>query len=104
MPDLTVSIPHQLTRAEVKRRLEEGFAQIQQHYGTTLGQISRTWKGDTMDFTLQSMVVTVPGRVCVEDQVVVVSATLPWVLAALAESVKPRIEQEGRKLLEKKRE
>jgi putative polyhydroxyalkanoate system protein len=101
MPDLTVAIPHQLTRSEAKRRIEEGVAQLQQQYHTTLGQLTRTWNGDTMDFTLHVMAMTLPGQLHVEDQVVRINVTLPWALAMLAESMKPMIEQEGRKLLGK---
>src|SRR5262249_38974678 len=99
MPDLTVSIPHQLTRPEAKRRIEEGIAKLRRQHGDTLGQLSGTWNGDTMDFTLRVMATTVPGQLHVEDQVVRINVALPWALAMLAGGVKPMIEQEGRKLL-----
>ena len=99
MPDLTVAIPHQLTRAEAKRRIEEGVTQLQQQYGATLGHLTRTWNGDTMDFTLHVLGTTLPGQVHVEDQVVRVNVALPWMFSLLAERIKPQIEQEGRKLL-----
>jgi putative polyhydroxyalkanoate system protein len=99
MPDLTISIPHQLPRPEAKRRIEQGVAQVEQQYGSTLGQVSRTWNGDTMDFTLRVMAMTLTGQLHVEDQMVRINVALPWALAMLVERMKPTIEQEGRKLL-----
>jgi hypothetical protein len=99
MPNLTVSIPHRLSRDAAKRQVEEFLAQFQQQYGNTLGQLTTHWSGYTLDFTLTVMAMSVPGRLYVEDQVVRLEVAVPWPPAVLATSLKPRIEQEGRKLL-----
>ncbi len=97
--NFTMSIPHQLTRAEVKRRIQEQVGQLKQQYGAMLGQVQEHWEGDTMTFTLQVTGVTLTGHVHVEDQVVRVDVPLPWPLSMLAGTVKQQIEQHGRKLL-----
>jgi putative polyhydroxyalkanoate system protein len=99
MQNLTMSIPHRLTRAEARRRIEDGVAQLKRQYGGTLGNLDEHWTGDTMAFTLTVTGVTLSGHVYVEDQVVRLDMPLPWPLAMLAGGVKQQIEQQGRKLL-----
>jgi putative polyhydroxyalkanoate system protein len=98
MPNLTVSIPHQLTRVEAKRRIELLISQFQQQYGA-LGKVSKRWEGDTMHFTISAAGMSTAGQVFVEDQAVRLDIPLPWPLAMLGRSLKQQIEQEGHKLL-----
>jgi len=37
MPNLSISIPHELTRAEAKRRIQEHLSEVQRQYGHILG-------------------------------------------------------------------
>jgi putative polyhydroxyalkanoate system protein len=97
-----MSIPHQLTRAEAKRRVSEQVAQVRSQYGSLISNLHESWTGDTMGFTLTITGVTVSGHVYVEDQAVRVEVPLPWPLSMLAGGVRNQIEQQGRKLLENK--
>jgi len=99
MQNLTVSIPHQLGRAEARRRIQEGIGQAKQQYGQFVQQPVEQWSGDTLDFSCRVMGQPLSGKVFVEDQVVRLEIPLPWPLAMLVGSLKPMIEQEGRKLL-----
>jgi len=98
MSNLTVSIPHQLSRVEAKQRVEQLIDQFRQQYGN-LGKIERRWDGDTLHFTLTAAGMSHTGQAFVEDQAVRVEIPLPWPLAMLAGNLKKQIEQEGRKLL-----
>jgi putative polyhydroxyalkanoic acid system protein len=99
MPHFTVSIPHQLSRNDAKRHVDDFLTHFQQQYGNTLGRLESRWSGYTLDFTLTVIGMSLPGHLYVEDQVVRLEVAVPWPLAVLANSLKPRIEQEGRKLL-----
>ena len=99
MPNLTLSVPHQLTRAEAKRRIQDGVAQFQQQYGSMVGPIEHRWDGDTLDFKVTGGGQTVTGQASVDDHAVHVIVALPWMLAMLAGSFKKQIEQQGRHLL-----
>ena len=99
MPNVTLSIPHQLPRAEAKGRVQEQVAQVQRQYSQMLGHVEERWNGDTMDFKLVVTGVTLTGQVFVEDRAVRVELELPWPLSMLAGGVKRQIEQKGRKLL-----
>jgi putative polyhydroxyalkanoate system protein len=98
MPDLTVTIPHQLGRPEAKRRIQDQLAQVKQQAGS-YGKLDETWQGDRMDFTVSVMGQSFTGRLQVEDQQVRLEVALPAMLAMLAGSVRQRIEEQGRKLL-----
>jgi putative polyhydroxyalkanoate system protein len=99
MPNLTVSIPHQLSRQEAKRRVEELVANLQRQYGGMASRVEQSWNGDTMNFAVSAMGMSVTGEVLVADDVVRLDVALPFALAMLAGNVKQQIEEEGRKLL-----
>jgi len=99
MQSLTLSIPHRLSRAEARRRIQEEVVRLKSQYGAMLGNVEERWTGDTLAFSLTATGVTLSGHVYVEDQVVRLDIPLPWPLAMLAGGVKQRIEQQGRKLL-----
>jgi putative polyhydroxyalkanoate system protein len=99
MPNLTVSIPHQLPREEAKRRVEELVANLQRQYGGMASRVQQNWTGDTLNFAVSAMGVSVTGEVRVTDEAVHLEVVLPFALAMLAGGVKQQIEDEGRKLL-----
>lgn len=99
MPNLSISIPHQLDRAEAKMRAQHGIAQYRQQFSNTLGHIEERWDGDTLNFTFIAMGMPVTGQAHVEERVVRVDVELPWILAALTGTIKQTIERQGRQLL-----
>ncbi len=99
MANLTVSIPHQLTRAEAKRKVEECISHLRTQYGSTVSQLEEHWTGDNLDFRFVVMGFSITGQAFVEDSAVRVEVALPWPAAMFAGDIKQRIEQEGKKLL-----
>lgn len=99
---LTVSIPHQLGRAEATRRLEAGVGNLRTQFGDKLAKIEDTWTGDRMDFKVGVMGQSVSGHLVVLEDSVTVEVQLPMILAMLAEKVKPMIQKQGTLMLEKK--
>jgi len=99
---LTVSIPHDLGRAEAMRRLQTGMGSLQAQFGDKLAKIEDRWTGDRMDFKVGVMGQSVSGHLDVREDSVQVEVQLPWVLAMLADKVRPVIQKQGRLMLEKK--
>ena len=97
-----ISIPHQLTAAEVKSRLAKGVADFRTSPMSKAAALQDNWRGDVMHLTATSMGQNIAGRIEVKDKSVEIDVDLPWVFAMLASKVKGEIEQHGRKLLEKK--
>jgi len=99
---LSVSVPHRLGQEEARRRLESGFADLQGRFAGSVSNVQQTWTDNRLDFRFSALGGTVSGRLEVLPESVKIDIDLPWLLAALAEKLRPTIEQEGRKLLDKK--
>ncbi len=99
MPNITLSIPHQLPRAEVKRRVQTEITRLRQQYGDRVARMEERWTGDTLAFTVHALGTSITGTAVIEDKEVRVEIAVPWMLKMFAGGVKGRIEQEGRKLL-----
>jgi hypothetical protein len=102
MQDLYVTIPHQLSREEAKRRIQEQLGALAQQTGMA-ANVQGTWAGDTMAFSFDAMGQSLPGRLAVDDQAVHLTLTLPWLLRMLAGTFRSRIEQQGKLLLADRR-
>ena len=96
---LSVSIPHRLGQDAARAKLQTGLADLKTKFGANLADVQETWNGNQMAFRFAVMGQSVTGRVDVLPDVVKLDIDLPFFLAMLAENLKPRIEQEGRKLL-----
>jgi hypothetical protein len=99
---VTVTIPHQLGAAEARRRIDAGFADLSRHLGGSAGALDKSWVGDRLNFSLQSMGQAISGHVAVGDATVAIEVLLPGFLAMIAGKVKGTLQKEGQLLLERK--
>ena len=99
---IDASIPHRLGRDEARARLKAGAERLQSQFGGQVAHLQQTWTDYRADFAFSAMGQSITGRLHVEEQAIKLSVDVPWMLAVLADRIKGRIEQEGRKLLEKK--
>jgi hypothetical protein len=99
---ITVSIPHQLGRAEARRRIESGFAKLVQQIPGTRGTGSERWDGDRLTFGVAVMGQTVAGVVDVFDSAVTMEIELPGLLGMIAGGLKDRLQKAGTLLLTRK--
>jgi putative polyhydroxyalkanoate system protein len=98
---VTVTIPHELGRAEARRRVETGFDDLSRHLGG-LGEVSKSWDGDRLAFSFAAMGQSITGAIEVADRSVQLEVILPNLLALMADKVRGRLQKEGQLLLEKK--
>ena len=96
---ITISLPHNLSEAEVKSRLASAITDARAKHPAALKSATETWNGNRMDFRATAMGQTITGSVDIQPKVVHVSVDLPFMLAMLANRIRPQIESEGRKLL-----
>jgi putative polyhydroxyalkanoic acid system protein len=99
---LTVTIPHQLGRAEARRRIETGFANMLHGLPGGSGQCSQRWEGDRLVFSVAALAQTVTGFVDVGDAAVTMEIQLPGVLGLIASGFRSRLQKAGQLLLTKK--
>jgi len=100
---ITITIPHRLTQQEARQRLQKGLTDLKAQHAASIAQVSESWNGDQMSFRLTAMGQSITGRVDVQPSAIKLDIDLPWLLAAFAEKFRPRIEQEGRRMLEDKK-
>ena len=99
---ITISIPHQLGRAEARRRIEEGFGKITHALPGSAGACRQHWDGDRLTFGVSAMGQTVAGAIDILDTVVTMEIELPGVLGVIANGLKDRLRKAGQLLLTKK--
>lgn len=98
---ITVSIPHQLGRAEARRRIEAGFANISGQLPVAGGLCSQRWDGDWLAFSVVALGQTITGDLDVLETAVTMRIELPGVLGLLANRLKGRLHNATRLLLTK---
>jgi putative polyhydroxyalkanoate system protein len=95
---VVVSIPHELGRAEARRRIEEGVGRLTGQLGV-VGDLKQSWQGDTLSFSLNAIGQTVTGTIGIADKDVRLEVHLPGIFAMIANKVKGRLRNEGQILL-----
>lgn len=98
---ITLTIPHELGRAEAHRRIDAGFGDLSRHLGG-VGQVSKTWDGDRLNFSFSAVGQAISGVIDVADSSIRLEVLLPGLLGMIAGKVKGRLQKEGQLLLEKK--
>jgi len=99
---ITLTIPHELGRAEARRRIDQGFADFARHMGGVAGQLTKTWNGDRLSFALSALGQGISGTIDVEDAAIRLEVVLPNLLGMIAGKGTGRLQKEGQLLLEKK--
>ena len=95
---VVVSIPHELGRAEARRRIEEGLGRLTGQIGG-VGDLTRTWDGDLLRFSLVAIGQTVSGTIHVQEREVRLEILLPGIFAMVANKLKGRLRDEAQLLL-----
>ena len=98
----TVLIGHRLGKGEAVRRLKEGFARTNGHFGATIAMEQETWEGDTLRFRMRVLGQTAAARIEVLEDALRIEVSLPWLLAKAAKRLLPILRKEATLLLEKK--
>ena len=99
---ITVTIPHELGRAEARRRIDEGVEKFSRHLGAGAAVVAKSWDGDRMNFAVSALGQSVSGVIAVEDRLVNLELLLPNLLGMIAGKLRGRLQKEGQLLLEKK--
>jgi hypothetical protein len=99
---LVVSIPHRLGKNEAVRRLKAGLGNAQSKFGHLFKFQEEAWTGDNLQFRVSALGQIASGNILVADDHVRLEIVLPWLLAKVAEVIRPFIRKEGVLMLEKK--
>lgn len=96
---VVVNIPHELGRAEARRRIAEGAGRLTSQIGA-VGELQQEWRDDVLHFSLLAIGQTVTGIITVMDREVRLEVHLPGIFAMIANKVKGRLKEQGQILLD----
>ncbi len=96
---VVVTIPHQLGRAEARRRIEAGIGNLTQQFAA-MGDVKHGWDADVLRFTVTTMGQVATGLIDVGETAVRLEVVLPGFLGMIANKVKGKLQKEGQILLE----
>jgi len=99
---LSISIPHQLGRAEARRRIEGGFTRLVRELPGSGGTCTERWDGDRLTFSVSGLGQTVSGVIEVLDAAVTMELQLPGLLGMIAGGLRGRLQKAGQVLLTRK--
>jgi hypothetical protein len=102
MSPLVVVIPHRLGKSEALRRLKSGLASTRPGLSQFVTIQEEGWTDDRLRFRLAALGQIASGTIDVADDHVRLEMMLPWLLAFLADKIRPAIESQGVLMLEKK--
>lgn len=97
---MRVKLPHDLDRAEVRRRMHAHADEIGSFFPPGLAKVTTGWSSeDRMDITAEVMGMTIPGGVDVAEDHVVITMDLPLLLSVMRGPLEAAVKQEGQRLL-----
>lgn len=100
---VTITIPHQLGKAEARSRIASGFGQLEaQMAAASVSNVRQAWSGDTLNFNAQALGQTFTGLIDVGEREVRIEVALPGLLGMFAGKIAGKLKQQGTLLLEKK--
>jgi predicted metal-dependent hydrolase len=99
---LVITISHQLSKQEAKRRLQDNTDWIHSQLAPFTKAVDSHWTEDRMDFRVTAVGQTVAGQIDVLDDAVRVEVQLPWMLSWLHNVIGDRVRQQGRLMLARK--
>ena len=99
MPDMIVTVSHQLSRDEALRRLQTVIAQTKAQYSDKFNDLNDTWNGYVGTFQISAQNQVVTGTLNVNQSDVKVQATLPFVTWFFKSEIESRLREELTKIL-----
>lgn len=99
---ITIALPHTLTQAEARARIEKGLADLHSTHAARISHFEEKWTDNHLDFHLHAVGQHLSGRLDILPDEVRVAIDLPWMLAMLAGKFTKQVEEQGRRMLEKR--
>lgn len=98
---MRVSLPHQLSREEVRRRMHAHAGEIASFFPPGLADVTTAWPNeDRMDITATVVGYQIPGGVDIRDDEVIIEMQLPAMLGLMRGALERAVRKEGVRLLE----
>ncbi|NCP14746.1 MAG: hypothetical protein GW858_11380 [Sphingomonadales bacterium] len=97
---MRVTLPHDLTKDEVRRRMRAHADEIGSFFPAGLASVTTGWPSeDRMTITANVVGQTIPGGVEIRDNDVVIEMDLPLLLSVMKGPLEAAVKKEGGRLL-----
>jgi len=97
---MRVTLPHDLTREEVRRRMRAHADEIAGFFPAGIAKVTTDWPDqDRMSITAEVVGYTIPGGVDVRDHEVVIEMQLPAMLGLMRGPLEHAVKKEAGRLL-----
>ena len=97
---MRVTLPHDLPREEVRRRMHAHAGEIASFFPPGLADVTTDWPSeDRMEITATVVGYTIPGGVDVREKEVVIEMQLPAILGLMRGALEKAVRKEGGRLL-----
>lgn len=98
---LQFDIPHELGKAEAKRRIEEGLPKLERHIPGG-GRVEASWRADDhLNLDIKAMGQTVGVELVVQEAAVKVSLSVPLMLSMMSGAISDFVRTSAQKALAK---
>jgi putative polyhydroxyalkanoate system protein len=78
MPKFNVQVPHALSPAEARTRLERFAENLQQKFQNQVSDLHQAWENDTLRFRFKTFGIPLDGGITVGDKDLNVEGNLPF--------------------------
>lgn len=82
MPSFNTEVPHNLSREEAKKRLQNFLQRAAEVYKDQVSELKGEWVEDTLNFAITTYGFKISGALAVEDHLVRLSGNLPFAAVA----------------------
>ncbi len=97
---MRVTVPHELTREEVRKRLHERAQDLAGNVPGGMAEVTTNWvNDDQVDLTIAAMGQNLTGNIVIEDGQVVIDLALPLALTFVEPKIAGTVKEQGQKLL-----
>jgi len=98
---MDIDIPHNLGRAEAKRRIEKGLPKLEDHIPGG-GTVTANWRSENaLDMSISAMGQTIPVQLLVEDDRVTGTISIPMMLKMMSGPISDFVTNSAQKMLSK---
>lgn len=95
---MRLAIPHFTTRENARRIIQQRLDVAVRQYGNFADDLSHSWQGDVLSFTVKARGISASGTVDVTDKEVIIDGKLPLMALPFEGRIKTAVKQEAESL------
>ncbi len=95
---MRIAVPHNTTRAEAKKLVEQRLDDLQRQYGHYASDLEKQWNGDHLDFSFKAKGFNGKGTLEITDTDVIVDGKLPLIAKPFEPRIRSSVEREAEQM------